>query len=406
MYNFTLIYQGAVSMDLRFKFHKALLDTCQKTKRETTYNPSGFYQMLSRQNGVIVAKNLIRGKDQSGLARLLLEGRLDLSMEALMLDKEYKDLFTDEELQIARHRLQECNYTFPAEAELEENVAENLIESTTVDVASIFVPGTEFRRLDLHALFAGQRYGGISTPSRFPFIMIFTGEQGEDYGYKDGWTEEGTFLYTGEGQEGDMQFIKGNKAILEHVDDGKDVHLFEYIRTGHVRYVGQMICIGYKVRDKDNKGQDRKVIVFELMPIEVVNNSELSNEFRPSDLSLEELKNKALESTNHSQGVTPKERIIQYRERSQAVKLYALKRANGVCEACGNKAPFMTAKGEPYLEVHHTRRLSDGGPDHPEWVAAICPNCHRRAHYGLDSYTFNSSIADNVNSKENSLRRV
>src|ERR1700746_1774493 len=24
------------------------------------------------------------------------------------------------------------------------------------------------------------------------------------------------------------------------------------------------------------------------------------------------------------------------------------------------------------------RRLSDGGPDHPRWVVAVCPNCHRR----------------------------
>ncbi|AWX56940.1 HNH endonuclease [Brevibacillus brevis] len=167
-----------------------------------------------------------------------------------------------------------------------------------------------------------------------------------------------------------------------------------------------MICIGYKLKDKDNKGQDWKVIVFELMPIEVVNSSETASASELSNLSLEELKNKALVSTNHGQEVTPKERIVQYRERSRAVKLYALKRANGICEVCGNEAPFKTAKGEPFLEVHHTRRLSDGGPDHTEWVAAICPNCHRRAHYGLDSYTVNSSIADYVSSKENSLRRV
>ncbi|AWX56930.1 HNH endonuclease [Brevibacillus brevis] len=385
-------------MDLSLKFHKALLDTCQKTRRETTYNPSGLSQRLASENGVVVAKTLLRGKDQSGLARLLLEGRLDLSMEALMLDKEYKDLFTDEERDIARQRLIECKYTFPAEAEMEmeENVAENPIESTPIDVTSIFVPGAEFRRLDLHTLFAGQSYGRISTSSRFPFIMLFTGERGEEYGYKDGWNEEGIFLYTGEGQEGDMQFIKGNKAIIEHVDDGKDVHLFEYIRTGHVRYIGQMICIGYKVRDKDNKGQDRKVIVFELMPIEVVNNSEIVGATELSDLSLEELKNKALVITNHGQGTTLKERIVQYRERSRAVKLYALKRANGVCEACGNEAPFINTKGEPFLEVHHTRRLSDGGPDHPEWVAAICPNCHRRTHYGYDAVSYNDKIIKKI----------
>lgn len=122
------------------------------------------------------------------------------------------------------------------------------------------IVGKEYRRRDLHDMFGGQRYGGISTPSQYPFIMIFTGDRGEEYGYKDGWTDEGIFLYTGEGQEGDMQFIKGNKAILDHEKEGKDIHLFKYVRSGYVKYVGQMLCVGYRVRDKDNRGQDRKVI--------------------------------------------------------------------------------------------------------------------------------------------------
>ena len=47
-------------------------------------------------------------------------------------------------------------------------------------------------------------------------------------------------------------------------------------------------------------------------------------------------------------------------------------------------APFITPDGQLYLEVHHIERLSDGGPDHPRWVVAVCPNCHRRAHYAGD----------------------
>ena len=37
-----------------------------------------------------------------------------------------------------------------------------------------------------------------------------------------------------------------------------------------------------------------------------------------------------------------------------------------------------------FLETHHVIALSEGGPD-VEWnVVAICPNDHRRAHYGED----------------------
>ena len=60
-------------------------------------------------------------------------------------------------------------------------------------------------------------------------------------------------------------------------------------------------------------------------------------------------------------------RLHAVRERSAAVREYVLARSTGVCEGCGTPAPFVTAQGAPYLEPHHTRRLSDGGPDHPAW---------------------------------------
>lgn len=60
-----------------------------------------------------------------------------------------------------------------------------------------------------------------------------------------------------------------------------------------------------------------------------------------------------------------------------------LDRANGNCEECGSAAPFLRARnGLPYLEVHHRRPLSQGGEDTVENAIALCPNCHRRFHYG------------------------
>jgi 5-methylcytosine-specific restriction protein A len=56
-------------------------------------------------------------------------------------------------------------------------------------------------------------------------------------------------------------------------------------------------------------------------------------------------------------------------------------RANGVCEHCKQKAPFVRRDGRPYLEVHHVVRLASGGEDTEENAVALCPNCHRRDHY-------------------------
>ncbi len=70
-------------------------------------------------------------------------------------------------------------------------------------------------------------------------------------------------------------------------------------------------------------------------------------------------------------------------KRNPDVIATVLIRANGFCEDCGNEAPFKRAKGgSPYLEVHHKVMLSQGGEDTVENAIAICPNCHRKLHFG------------------------
>jgi hypothetical protein len=68
--------------------------------------------------------------------------------------------------------------------------------------------------------------------------------------------------------------------------------------------------------------------------------------------------------------------------RSRVLVAYALRRSDGRCEACG-KEPFRRFKGgEVYLEVHHIVALAMGGFDSEENVMALCPECHRFAHFG------------------------
>jgi predicted HNH restriction endonuclease len=58
-------------------------------------------------------------------------------------------------------------------------------------------------------------------------------------------------------------------------------------------------------------------------------------------------------------------------------------RADGNCGGCKERAPFnRRADGTPYLEVHHIEPLAEGGEDVIENTVALCPNCHRKVHYG------------------------
>lgn len=91
-----------------------------------------------------------------------------------------------------------------------------------------------------------------------------------------------------------------------------------------------------------------------------------------------------LEILNNS-SKKPKQTIVKQTVflRNQFVVAEVLYRANGYCEVCKSAAPFLRdLDNTPYLEVHHIRTLSEGGDDKIENAIGLCPNCHRKAHYG------------------------
>lgn len=70
-------------------------------------------------------------------------------------------------------------------------------------------------------------------------------------------------------------------------------------------------------------------------------------------------------------------------KRNPDVIAEVLYRSDGTCEACGKGAPFIRkSDATPYLEVHHKIPLSKDGPDTVSNAVALCPNCHRREHFG------------------------
>lgn len=78
--------------------------------------------------------------------------------------------------------------------------------------------------------------------------------------------------------------------------------------------------------------------------------------------------------------------------RDPKVKAWVLRAAGGACECCRKPAPFTKSDGTPFLEVHHIRSLTDGGSDTVSNAIAICPNCHRELHFGLNGKTALQSL--------------
>jgi len=92
--------------DLVKEFHQAMLQIYHQAKKHCNYTPTRFYQMVNEKGGLAAAKALLASPEpQSGLTILWECGRLDLSMEALVIDLRFGPLFSVEEREEARERL-------------------------------------------------------------------------------------------------------------------------------------------------------------------------------------------------------------------------------------------------------------------------------------------------------------
>lgn len=81
----------------------------------------------------------------------------------------------------------------------------------------------------------------------------------------------------------------------------------------------------------------------------------------------------------------PKKILIQIEvfRRNPDVVAEVLMHAQGECKRCQQNAPFKRkSDGTPYLEVHHKIQLANGGEDTVDNAEALCPNCHRKEHFG------------------------
>ena len=126
------------------------------------------------------------------------------------------------------------------------------------------------RRDDIHGRLGGQRQGGISTPADSPFVIVFTGEAGKSHGYADTWDDEGTFHYFGEGQSGDMKMSGGNRAINDHMSEGKRLLVFKSLGHGKpYRFDGEFICMSSYIRPDTpaTRGPTRNANVFRLQSL-------------------------------------------------------------------------------------------------------------------------------------------
>ena len=286
-------------------------------------------------------------------------------------------------------------------------------DALPIEIPSFVVGKSYSRREEITGKFGGSAQSGIAPSRQAPAIFLFTGNDG----YDDAFDEFGCLRYVGEGQLGNMTMTRGNLAIGSHAEDGRALHVFEMTGKGKpCVYKGEFTYGSHSIRrEPDKTEQERDVIVFRLIPVSntlqgeldapINENSQASEATALAAVDLPKLREAAIAACHPVGAISdPKETVRIAYQRSAQVKRYVLARAQGHCELCEKPAPFnRKSDGSPYLEPHHINRLSDGGLDHPKYVGAICPTCHRLIHFGVNGRQRNNELRGRIAAKEAKL---
>lgn len=277
----------------------------------------------------------------------------------------------------------------------------------------MFEIGQEYDRQELlNFVGSKQIQSGIIWGDKEPGCIIVTsgGKHSDSAGYGDEENPDGTWSYIGQGSTGDQSVDNFANALL--INERRDVLLFvtqepsnkEQRERGNRRKrykfkgIYQVLSHSFSSPKEGKRAKD-KLLVFYLVPAANIYESNLERTGLKMPNSLHDLKREILEDERRAGNGTPLS-VADYRDRSVQIKKYALLRANGICELCEKYAPFISSTNYPFLEVHHIRSLADDGPDLPSNVSAICPNCHREAHFGIRRLEIRDRLVTIISKKE------
>lgn len=130
--------------------------------------------------------------------------------------------------------------------------------------------GAVYKRADLHARYGGSRIAGIVSARDEPIVLLFHTEEPTKQFYRDGFTDDGLYWYSGQGTSGDMTWTAGNRSIRDHTQLRRNLLLFERVRRkgGLWRFSYIMHFSRFREEERvDARGQQRRAIVFGLLPI-------------------------------------------------------------------------------------------------------------------------------------------
>ncbi|MFS2162486.1 HNH endonuclease [Variovorax sp. Varisp62] len=345
-------------------FTTFLRDKANEAFRVVKPWPGHFLRMLESKGGYQTALDLIAKSGASdGFTRLWEAGRLDLSVEALVVESQWRAYFDPQLVQMAEKVLRRAGYE------------PTLPKAPTMDGPDIgagqdrarrspfpFELGSNYARSDVFRIL-----GFAQEPKGGPW---FTG-----YAEHDGdW-----FVFCNVGAPGrtghDYQnHFEGDRLVWF----GKGPS-----RLGHEQIQRLLLSHGYvyiffRLADRDPftfAGVAKPFQVYDQAPVKVVWEFYTPTAAAPQQAATGD---KVVEGT-------PKVRQVKVYERDRGARLKCIGRWGWTCAVCTfDFADVYGELGMDFIHVHHVKPLSEIGEayelDPIEDLRPVCPNCHAMLH--------------------------
>ncbi len=364
------------------------------------YRPTLFKQMVGAQGGYVTVRQLLsKGKPSEGFTRLWELKRLDLTVEALVVETKWRSLFDPILVQQAERLLKQVAY--PLKPFAEDSPVNGSPKSPIAEVTPAPArapapqgPGSPSPRKNTRSFTEFCTYVGAKFVNPYDRWCGYNPERG--FAVFTLWADrlqgDRYLLWDAVARSGDTRI---GATELRRV-------LHEVMTRGHTAY-------GIRCEARDIHAAKRErgyfdehhllALTFEEVGQDVV--ARVTGEVLAADVALGRLGavlpfESALDDLscpppgNLTPGRTAERYGAGYR-RDQAVRDYVIRRSGGACEHCGARG-FELPDGTHYVEAHHVIALSSAGPDTVENVIALCPLHHREAHYGKDAETLEKAF--------------
>ncbi len=379
-------------------FDERIQKAIAETWSECHYRPTAFIQMVNSYGALESVKRLLTSRQNipSGLEKLWELGRLDLCFERIIFEPEWHDMFSKDELSEAKKRLKNLNYDVskltvePLNIRAQtNNTVTNWILPCNEDNYDIEKAYREYHTIDWHQTNKKIKIDDIvyiykTVPYqivRFKCLVTAVNKRSANRKDVDCYKDSSPF----ENKDCYMTL-----KFLYRIEDAHPT--MKGLKDAGITFVRQITELTEAARNyiEDCEKQDRSIQRFDgQIPSDIPANhwsivggdeEELreKEENEAKTLSDSELFEKAKmhENTNPKGKITTTSSYIRNTYIAEASK----RRANGICQLCGQPAPFNDKNGNPYLESHHIIWLSAGGADTLDNTAALCPNCHKKMH--------------------------